>query len=483
MNYRNVTYALSLIMMIIGLSMLFPALWSFYYGEIEAWAFLLSSGAVFLVSLIAYKTTEMGDHLLIKEVYCIVSLAWLLASFFGALPYLITGTFTSFTDAFFETMSGFTTTGASVLSDVENLPRGILFWRSMTCWLGGMGIIVLFVALLATLGTGGEKMFQAESPGASMVRKFKPRISDAAKVLWRTYLLLTAGGTVGLYLLGMPLFDALCHSFGCVSTGGISTKNAGLGFYDQAGIQWAVTILMYLSGANFALYYLSWRVKTPRPFFRDSEFRVYTYLILLAVILIGFNLTTQTGAALEDTIRPAVFHVVSFLTTTGYVAADYTTWPLFSTLLLMLLMLSGACAGSTSGGMKIDRMLVMFKQSVLTLRHHLHPRAVFPLKLDHRVMEQEKIMAILQFFFLYIIIVMGGTLLMAAQGLDLASAFTAVAASISNSGVGLGQVGPGLGYGFLSSAGKYFLAFLMLLGRLELFTVLVLLLPAFWRRD
>lgn len=463
--------------------MLAPGLCSFYYGEVEAYAFLLSAALVLVVSLCAYKKTESTGVVLHKEVFCIVTLGWLLAALFGSLPYIISGTFTSYADAFFETMSGFTTTGGTVLADVESLPKGILFWRSMTHWLGGMGIIVLFVALLSSLGAGGEKMFLAESPGGSILTKLTPRISDSAKILWGTYLILTVVEIILLFLFGMPIYDAVCHTFSNVSTGGFSVRNGSIGFYGSPQLEWVIIIITFLAGANFALYYRSVWEKSLAPFSRNSEFRLYSLIIVLASGLIAYNLYTNGYSGLGDAIRQAVFQVVSIVTTTGFVTADFNQWPFISVAIMFMLMFLGGCAGSTSGGVKIGRIVVMLKHSILVLRHQIHPRAVIPLKIDGEVVEQEKIITILQFFFVYIVLIFVGVFFMSFQGLDFVTAFTSVAAALGNVGPGLGEVGPASNFGFISDAGKYFLSFYMLIGRLELFTVLVLFLPSFWRKE
>jgi trk system potassium uptake protein TrkH len=463
--------------------MLAPCLCSFYYGEVEAYAFLLSAALVLVASMVAYKKTEPTGVALQKEVFCTVAFGWLLAALFGSLPYLISGTFVSFADAFFETMSGFATTGATVLADVESLPRGILFWRSMTHWLGGMGIIVLFVALLSSLGTGGEKMFLAESPGGSILTKLTPRISDSAKILWGIYLILTIAEIILLFLFGMPIYDAVCHTFSNVSTGGFSVRNGSIGFYGSPQLEWVIIIITFLAGANFALYYRSVREKSLAPLPRNSEFRLYSLIIVLASVLIAYNLYTNAQSGFGDAIRQAAFQVVSIVTTTGFVTADYNQWPFISVTIMFMLMFLGGCAGSTSGGVKIGRILVMFKQTILELRHQIHPRAVIPLKIDGEVVEQEKVMTILQFFFVYTALILVGVFFMAFQGLDFVTALTAVAAALGNVGPGLGAVGPASNFGFISDTGKYFLSFYMLIGRLELFTVLVLFLPSFWRKE
>lgn len=483
MSYHRIIHSLSMVLMIIGLSMLIPFLCSLYYGETEAYAFFISSGLVFLVSFIGYKTTKMEGVLLHKEVYCIVALSWLLAAFFGAVPYLLAGTFTSLADAFFETMSGFTTTGASVLSNVEVLPKGILFWRSLTHWLGGMGIIVLFVALISAPGVGGVQMFQAESPGGTLTTKLKPRISESAKTLWFTYVVLTIMETILLCLFGMPLFDALCHTFGSVATGGFSTKNASIGYYQSAGIEWIITIFMFLSGANFALHYQAMREKSLRPWLENGEFKLYALLVVGATAFVSLNLYQGESTVFGETIRQAAFQVVSIITTTGYASVDFDQWSFFAKAVLLILMFIGGCVGSTSGSIKVGRLLVLLKQTILDLQRHLHPHAVISLKLDGEVVEQEKIMRILQFFFIYIALILFGVFFMSFLGLGLVEAVTSVATTLGNVGPGFGQLGPMQNFGFISAAGKYFLSFYMLLGRLELFTLLVLFLPSFWRKE
>lgn len=482
MNYQRILYSLSTILMIIGLVMFFPFFWSLYYGDADFAALFLSGSITFLVGLWGHKNTKLEGDFLNKEVFCLVTLGWLLASFFGALPYLFAGIFPSFADAFFETMSGFTTTGATVLTDIEALPHGILFWRSLTHWLGGMGIIVLFIALFPSVGIGGMQMFQAETPGGSMTQKFKPRISETAKVLWSIYLVMTIVETVLLWLLGMSLFDALCHAFGTVATGGVSTKNASIGYYNSAGIQWVITIFMFLAGANFALYYKVFSTRKLGVYTRNSEFKLYLFFVLVAVCGVICSIYPGSSHALGESIRQAAFQVVSIITTTGYGTVDFALWPSWGQAILIALMFIGGCAGSTGGGIKVGRILVLLKQAQLELKRSLHPRAILNLKIDDQSMAQENVINVMLFFFLYLVIVFLGTFFMTAGGLDLVTAFTAVVTNLGNVGPGLGLAGPTQNYSFLSPLGKYFLSFLMLLGRLELYTVLVLFQPSFWRK-
>lgn len=480
MNYKKVVYTLSIILIIIGVSMVLPLFWSLYYGDHDWAAFLKASLFTILVGYAGCKATSLEGDIRSKEAFMIVSLSWIFASAFGAIPFILSGTFTSYADAFFETMSGFTTTGASVLSDIEALPHGILFWRSFTHWLGGMGIIVLFVAILSSFGMGGLQIFRAEAPGP-ITEKIKPRISETAKILWMTYVIFTLAETLILWVLGMSLFDALCHTFGTLATGGFSTKNASIGFYTNPLIHWVITLFMFLSGANFALYYQAFRGRNLKSFWRNSEFKLYAAFVLLGTAIISLNIDGEFFN-IEEIVRQASFQVVSIITTTGYATADFNKWALLSRALLVTMMFIGGCAGSTGGSIKVGRILLLLKQSRLELRRALHPRAILNIKIDGKSVNQDVIINVAQFFFIYMIITALSTIFMAFLGLDLLSAFTSVAATLGNIGPGLGLVGPTQNYSFVPAVGKYLLSFLMLLGRLELYTVLVLLMPSFWRK-
>jgi len=481
MNYQKIIAALGIVLIFIGVSMVLPLLWSLYYGDHDWSAFLITSLVTFLTGLTAYKLTSLEGGFYNREAFAVVGLSWFMASLFGSVPYLLAGTFTSFADAFFETMSGFTTTGASVLTNIEVLPHGVLFWRSLTHWLGGMGIIVLFVAILSSLGVGGLQMFKAESPGP-IAEKIKPRISETAKILWYTYLSLTVLETLMLCLLGMPLFDALCHTFGTLATGGFSTKNASIGYYTNPLIHWVIIVFMFLSGVNFALHYQVFRGKSITAFWRNSEFRLYSFLILIGIGIVFTNLFMTVDLPLETALRQACFQVVSIMTTTGYATADFNGWSLLSGAVLVTLMFIGGCSGSTGGSIKVGRILIMLKQCKLELHKTIHPRAIMNAKIDGKIVNPEVMVNVLQFFFIYISVAFISTVIMAAMGLDLVSALTSVAATLCNVGPGLGKVGPAENYSFIPVAGKYYLSFLMLLGRLELYTVLVLFVPSFWKK-
>jgi len=414
-----------------------------------------------------------------REGYIIVSLAWVIISLFGAIPFILSGVAPSYTDAFFETMSGFTTTGASVFTDIEAIPKGILFWRSLTHWIGGMGIIVLSLAVLPILGIGGMQLFVAEVPGITP-DKLHPRITQTAKRLWGIYVLLTVVLTALLMFGGMNLFDALCHSFGTMATGGFSTKNDSVAGFSPY-IQYVIILFMFLAGTNFTLHYFGLKGHFKKVW-ANEEFRNYTFLILVSSMIIMAALFFTVGLPAEKSFRDALFQVVSIVTTTGFVSSDYLIWPFFAWFMIFLLMFTGGCAGSTGGGIKMVRIMLLFKNSLLELKRLIHPQAIIPVRLNRKSVPQNIIFNVLAFFLIYIIIFAFGSLAMSFLGLEFESAVGATAACIGNIGPGLGIVGPVMNYGLVPDIGKWLLSLLMLLGRLELFTVLILFSPAFWRR-
>ncbi|MDK2824677.1 MAG: trk/ktr system potassium uptake protein [Clostridia bacterium] len=387
MNLKIVFSTLGVILMIIGISMLFPLIWSLYYGEYDLPAFLISAIVTFLVGLFLFKGLKTEGSIRYKEGFAIVSLAWVFATIFGSLPYLLSKTFNSISDAIFETMSGFTTTGASVLTDIEILPHGILFWRSLTHWLGGMGIVVLFVAILSSIGIGGLQMFRAESPGP-VTEKIKPRISETAKILWFTYVIFTFAEIFLLWIFGMPLFDAMCHTFGTLATGGFSTKNQSIGYYNSPIIHWIIILFMFMSGANFALYYSVLHNRNLKIFWKNDEFRLYSYIILVSIAVITIVLITNSYLPLDKAITLAAFQVVSIVTTTGYATYDFDQWPLLARSIIFTLMFVGGCAGSTGGSIKVGRILVLFKQATLELKKAIHPRMITQLKIREKTVPE-----------------------------------------------------------------------------------------------
>lgn len=467
------------LLLIIGGSMFFPLLWSLYYHEPDALPIFYAMLITILVGGILTYFLKSKETVRQRESFAIVTLGWILASIFGALPYVFTGTFMSITDAYFETMSGFTTTGASVLTNIEVLSHGILFWRSLTHWLGGMGIMVLFVALLSQLGGGGLQMFKAEVPGP-VAEKLKPRIQESAKILWTTYVILSGAMVLLLLFGGMNFFDALCHTFGTMATGGFSTKNLSIGYYDSAYIQWVIILFMFAAGVNFALFYLALSKKI-NSFWQSEEFRFYLFITVGSMLIIFIYLMLKQQGGIEETMRAAAFQVVSIITTTGYMTADYEKWPVFTKIILFILMFVGGCTGSTGGSIKVGRLLILLKHTSVEIFRLIHPRSVRYLKIGNKTIQDGVIINVLQFFFLYILIFFAGTAIMAALGLDIIESMTSVSATLGNVGPGLGDVGPAGNYAAVPVAGKWVLSLLMLLGRLEIFTVLVLFLPEVWK--
>jgi len=454
---------------------------SFYYQSNDSWALVISGFGTSLIGSLFWILTKGVDKKQIgkREGYIIVTFSWVIISVFGALPFVISQTIPNYTNAFFETMSGFTTTGASILNDIESLPKGLLFWRSMTHWIGGMGIIVLSLAILPFLGIGGMQLFVAEVPGPAP-DKLHPRITQTAKRLWGIYVLLTVVETILLIVGGMSLFDALCHAFGTMATGGFSTQNDSIAGYSPF-IQYIIILFMIIAGTNFTLHFLMLKGNFKKVW-NNEEFKFYIYTILIITAVITTALIVSHHSGYEEDFRHAIFQTVSVITTTGYVAADYLTWPFFVWLLIFVLMFTGGCAGSTGGGIKMIRQLLLFKNSRLELKRLLHPQAVIPVRLNGKTIPQNIIFNVLAFFLIYALIFAFGSVFMSMLGLDFESAIGSVAATLGNIGPGIGSVGPTGNYADMPVAGKWFLSFLMLLGRLELFTVLVLFSRAFWKK-
>jgi len=478
LNFRVIGRVLGLLLLATGAAMTLPLLVCLLYGESDWRVFAICElGAVGLGSAMAWLI-RAHDELRVKDGFIIVTAAWLMAGFAGAMPFWLSGALPSFTDAMFESISGFTTTGASIGEDIVALSHGMLLWRSQIQWLGGMGIVVLSIAVLPILGIGGMQLFKAEAPGPTPDR-LTPRIKETAKLLWGVYVLISAMEIVLLFGAGMPMFDAVCHTFTTMATGGFSTQVDSIGAYG-ARVQWIVTCFMFLAGANFSLHFaaLSGRLR----YWKDQEFRVYLGVTLLATcILFVSNLATLDYAVFEN-LRHSAFQVVSILTTTGFGTADYEQWSSLAQFVLLLLMFIGGCAGSTGGGMKNVRLLLLAKHSINELRKLLHPRGVYVIRYNQQVVSPDILTNILGFFLLLTLIFVTATLVMTAFGLDVLSAIGSVAATLNNIGPGLGTVGPTDNFAHVPDLGKWVLIFCMLLGRLELFTVLVLLTPDFWRR-
>jgi trk system potassium uptake protein TrkH len=415
-----------------------------------------------------------------REGYIIVSLVWIVFSLFGSLPFILSGAIPSFTNAFFETISGFTTTGASILNNIEELPYSILFWRSLTQWMGGMGIIVLSLAILPFLGIGGVQLFSAEVPGLT-ADKMHPKVKETAQRLWIIYVGFTAAEVLLLWIGGMNLFDALNHSFTTMATGGYSTKQDSIAFYNSPFIEYVIILFMFIAGVNFTLPYFALKFQFKKVF-GNEEFKTYSFITLIFTLAITLGLVLSSNSSLEDSFRKSLFQVVSILTTTGFATADYLLWPSLLIALIFTLMFIGGSSGSTGGGVKVIRVLLILKNCYFELKRLIHPKAVIPMRLNGKTVPQPIVNNVLAFIVFYLLIFMIGSVLMAALGYDMESAMGSVATTLGNVGPGLGLMGPAANFSMVPIAGKWLLSFLMLLGRLELFTVLILFAPAFWKK-
>ncbi len=443
-------------------------------------ALAMSCGIVLLIALLMWASTRGAINLSKRDGFAIVTFGWIAATIAGAFPYLLSGVVPDPVSALFETMSGFTTTGASVLSGLEYVPRGILFWRGMTQWLGGMGVLVLCIAILPFLGVGGMQIYRAEIPGPSKDR-LAPRIASTAKLLWGLYVLLTIGQIILLMVGGMDWFDASCHTFATMSTGGFSTRSASIAAFDSAYIEIVTIVFMFLAGANFALHYHALRGK-PQAFVRDPEFRFYTVLWLGSCLLLSFNIWGGVYEEAWTALRAGFFQGTSIMTTTGFVTQDFNLWPGASRLLLLLLMFVGGCGGSTGGGIKVVRLLVILKKIARELGRAMHPRTIIRIKLGRQALEESTVSNISTFFIIFVAIFAVASLAMTFYTPDMVTAASSVAATLGNIGPGLGAVGAIETYAAIPTAGKLILIACMLLGRLELYTVLVLLHRGFWKK-
>ena len=481
LNPRIIIRIIGIILISEGIFMWLSIPVSLIYREQDSMQFLFSGAITSGVGLIAFLFTR-GSLLELnrRDGYLIVTGGWLLFSLFGTLPFLFSGSIPNFTDAFFETMSGFTTTGASILNDIEELSHGALFWRSLIQWLGGMGIILLTLILLPYLGIGGMQLFTAEVPGPTP-DKLHPHVKDTAKRLWFIYLIFTCSETLLLWAGEMNLFDAVCHSLTTMATGGYSTKQASIAFWESPYIHYVITFFMFLAGTNFTLSYFAMHGQF-RKIWANEEFRWYAGFIGGFVLVVTLGLLLTSGAGLEPAFRDSIFQVVSITTTTGYCTADYLTWAPWLGIVILILMFFGGSAGSTGGGPKIMRIVIMLKNSTQELKRMIHPKGVIPVRLNNAAVEENVVTNVLAFIAFYGIIAVISVLVMSIFGCDLETSVGSVLASLGNIGPGIGEVGPVFNYAGIHVGGKWFLSFLMLVGRLELFTVLVLFAPVFWRR-
>lgn len=483
MQYRVILRIFGVLLILFSLTMFPPIVVGWLMGDPELSPFW-ESGAILLSAglLLWYPNRHTHAVLRNRDGFLLVTLFWVVLSLAGALPFVFSDALNStFTDAVFETASGLTTTGATVYVGLDSFPRSILFWRTELHWLGGMGIIVLAVAILPMLGVGGMQIYKAEAPGPIKDAKLEPRIAETAKLLWYTYLILTVLCAAAFRLAGMDWFDAIGYSFSTLGTGGFANHDSSLAYFDSAAIHYIAVVFMFLAGANFGLHFIAWRGTSVRPYWEDSEFRFYIALTLVAIAVVSLCLYAYgTYPNALDALRYAAVHVVSVMTSTGLFLGDHSAWPTFLPVFITLLVVSGGCSGSTGGGMKAIRFLLLLKQATREVNLLTHPRAHMPIKVNGQVIDEKIVKAVWGFFFIYTASFTVFMLGLMADGEDQITAFSAVAATINNMGLGLGKVSSN--FAPLSDFSKWWLSLCMIMGRLELMTVLVLLTPAFWRK-
>lgn len=482
MRWRYILNTIAVLSFFFGLTMTIPLIVGLYYGD-QSVAPMLKSMVITVVSgLVFHLIFRKGKVEVIsqREGMAIVAIGWTAVGLFGALPFYFGSGFESFVDAAFESVSGFTTTGASILTNIEAVSKGLLFWRSFIQWLGGMGIIVLSVAILPFLGVGGMQLYKAEVP-SPVPDKLKPRIRDTAVILWKVYALISLAQTVLLLLGGMSLYDALCHTFTTMPTGGFSTKNASIAHFDSIYYDCVFIFFMLMAGINFSLHYQFFKGK-PLVFWRDSECRFFLGTVLLLIVVVTVNLFGSVYASVGNALRYGTFQVVSIITTTGFATADYERWPAMSQLILLLCMFIGASAGSTGGGLKCLRIMLCFKYCYRELFNLIHPRAVSPIKISGTSVPDDVMRSVVGFLALYMGLFALSSVALAGLGVDFITSFAAIAAAIGNIGPGFGMVGPVDNYAQIPDLGKWLLIWCMLLGRLEIFTVIILVVPEFWRK-
>ena len=482
MQYSQIQRIVGILLMLFSLGMLPAAAVGWYFGEQAKDSFLIGFGITLVVGFLVWlPVRRQRNELRTRDGYLITVLFWLVLGLFGAVPlYLLELPDLSIADAVFESFSGLTTTGATVITGLDTLPRSLLFYRQQLQWFGGMGIIVLAVAILPLLGVGGMQLYRAEMPGPLKDNKLTPRIAETAKVLWFIYTGLTLACASAYWLAGMSVFDAIGHSFSTVAIGGFSTHDASIGYYNSPMIEMICLVFMVLSGINFALHFTVWRYRSLSSYWQDPECRSYLLILLALVLVCAALLIGHQYYDPVSAIRYAAFQAVSIATTSGFTVTDFSAWPSVLPFLLLYASFAGACAGSTGGGMKIIRVVLVFKQGVREIKRLLHTHGVFPVKLGQRPVGDRVVEAVWGFCSVYVFTFAVLFLLLLGTGLDFVTAFSALAACMNNLGPGLGDVTAH--YGELSATVKWLLSFAMLLGRLEVFTLLVLLTPMFWRR-
>ncbi len=489
MNVKTIFNVLGAILTLTGLTMIIPALVAWGYDEPDLVGHLQSMGICVTIGIPVWLFTRKSRSLNSKDGFAIVTLSWILVALAGTLPFYLTGAIPNFTDAWFESMSGVTTTGASIIGNpqtlphlpngVESLTHGVLYWRSFIQWIGGMGIIVFTIAILPLLGAGGVQLFKAEVPGP-VADKIRPRVKETAKILWMVYVGLTAAEAILLSISGMSWFDAICHAFTTMPTGGFSTQNASIAAYGNPVIHYIIILFMFIAGVNFTLHFrsLTGNVKIC---LKDPEFLAYIGIAFGVTFFIFLNVASAQGEWTHDNFLSSLFQSISILTTTGYGSANYEIWPYFSQYLILILMFIGGMGGSTGGGMKVARIILLVKYAATETRRMLHSRAIIPIRIGDRYISEDVVRNTLGFFLFYISIFGITALILTTLNLDIESAIGAAASAIGNIGPGLGAFGPTDNYALLHPIGKWMLTFCMLLGRLEIFTIMVLFSRTFWK--
>ena len=483
MRWNIISHIVGVLVICIGLSMVVALGFSLYYFDAGIKSLLASIGVTVIsgcLLAIIGKRPSAKAPLTHREGMAATTLCWVGAAVFGGLPFFFGDILPHPADFVFESISGFTTTGASVIRDVEIVPKGILFWRSLTHWLGGMGIIVLGLAILPFLGVGGMQLYKAEVPGP-VPDKLKPRLKDTAVILWKVYVTFSVIQTILLMFGGMDLFDALCHTFGTMATGGFSTKNASIGYYNSVYIEMVVTIFMLIGGMNFALHFQLFQ-GNPKAMWKDGEWRFFVVTFLVFTVLVIINLLGTQTESMGLASRHAAFTVASIMTTTGYVTADFELWPALAQCILLICMIIGGSVGSTGGAVKCMRIMVILKQCYSELLRIIHPRAVVQVKIGRQVVAPDVMTGVWGFMSLYLLLIAISVIIVSGTGADLITSVTSVIACIGNVGPGLGNVGPVDNYYGMSNLAKWILSLDMLLGRLEIYTVLVLFIPRFYRK-
>jgi trk system potassium uptake protein TrkH len=483
MRIKAVLHYLGLIITIIGVTMIIPLLWSFFCGEKEAVsAFSISMAVSIIFGLILWQFIKIKEkNISRREAITLVAIGWISISLFGALPYTLCGALPNFLDAFFESVSGFTTTGATVFTNIDIQYKGLLIWRSLTQWLGGMGIIMLFVALLPLLGIGAARLAEAEWTGGQQEERLTSRMRDTAKILWLIYLFMTLLEFILLKIAGLSYFDSTMVTLSTIPTGGFAAYNLSIAAYNSIAVEVIVLFFMIAAGVNFGLYYFLFWKRQPGKLFNNPEFKFYLLMLLAATLLINLDLIINMGMSIGDAIRYGTFQAASIMTTTGFCTADFNTWPPLSKAILLFLMVTGASAGSTCGALKVVRVLVLAKYAYRQIKNAFNPSAVIPLKLGGNIVPEGIVTKTVGMSIIYFSIAVTGFLIMSGLGLDTVTALSSIVSAMGSVGPGLGAVGPLENYAFVPGIGKGVLIFCMIAGRLEFFTILMLLIPAFWR--